>query len=412
MDLVYLWVDGSHPRSQAYRQKRGILSPYQVSNHGELQHSLRSVYMYAPWHRRIIVVSECGIVPAWASAVPAVEWVDQDTLLPADAIPCFNNMVLEAFLHRLPGLSEPFLYMNDDFFFGQPVAPEMWLQPSWTFFRGRSTIPATASPKHEWLHMTVRTADLCAALWGHRPTYLQHTPYLMSIAAMAAVLQAFPAVHEMARRCSKRHAQDVVPLLLMQEWVLHAAHQPAARTVVLQKHTTPRYFFANVQPHNYGAVLQEVVRHPYQFITLNDSFGAHAVVGRALQATLAQLWPRIRALEENREFASVGAALAWVREQAQPVWLQLGGTLPLPLERAKALVPSALKWDAVVFPASIQSGGQMRLQLRRITTVPIGIALLCLQPHVQLPSLRDLASVALYQPLPPVRRTASFGQVR
>ncbi len=407
MDLVYLWADGGHPRSQHYRRKHGVSSPFQVSNHDELLYSLRSVYMHASWFRRIVVVSECGIVPSWAAAFPAVEWVDQDTLLPAAAIPCFNNMVLEAYLHRLPGLSEPFLYMNDDFFFGRDVTPALWLQPQWTFFRGRSAIPLTASAKHEWLHMTVGTADLCEARWGTRPTYLQHTPYLMSARAMEAVLAAFPAVATMAAHRRKRHADDVVPLLLMQEWVLRETDQPPARTATVQKHTAPSYFFANIQPRNHQAVLQQVVSAPYHFITLNDSFGAHAAVTAALKRSLEQLWPRISAPDAGLEFASVARALAWVRAQPGPAWLQLGARAAFPLARAKALIPASLRWDAVAIPAHAPPGGR----LQRTTAVPAGISLLCLQPHVQLNSLHDLAAVALYQPLLPRRRDAGFGLV-
>lgn len=407
MDLVYLWVDGSHPRSLAYRRQHGVSSPFQVSNHDELLYSLRSVHLHAPWFRRIVVVSECGIVPAWASTFPAVEWVDQDTLLPPEAIPCFNNMVLEAYLHRLPGLSEPFLYMNDDYFFGQAVTPDLWVQPQWTFFRGRAPIPTQAKSAHEWLHMTVRTADLCQRRWGQqRPAYLQHTPYLISGQAMTAVLAAFPEVSRMAARRSKRHAEDVVPLLLMQEWVLHEMDQPA-RTMTVQKHTTPSYFFTNVQVPMHQAALQQVVAKKYHFITLNDSFGAHPGVTLAVQRCLEQLWPRIRAPEAGQDFASLARALAWVQTQATPTWLQLGARSTLPLDRAKALIPSSLQWDAVAIPADMPRGGR----LQRATTVPVGIALLCLQPQTRLNTLHDLARVRLYQPLLPRRRDIGFGHV-
>ena len=232
MDIVYLWVDGAAPRSRAARAARGVHSPYQVSNHNELQFSLLSVHRYAPWARRIVILSEYGARPAWAGQFPRVEWLDQDCVLPAGVAPAFNNMVLEAYLHRIPNLSEPFLYFNDDYFLCKPVVPEMWLQPRWTFFRGAKTLPTKASRTQEWLAMTVKTADLCQAKWGGgaRATYLQHTPYLMSGRAMEAVLRDCHAeVGAMAQRHHKRHHDDVVPILLMQEWLLKNEPRSAAR---------------------------------------------------------------------------------------------------------------------------------------------------------------------------------------
>ena len=36
-------------------------------------------------------------------------------------LPTFNAQAIECHLHRIPGLSKSFLYMNDDFFFGQKI---------------------------------------------------------------------------------------------------------------------------------------------------------------------------------------------------------------------------------------------------------------------------------------------------
>ena len=309
MDIVYLWVDGNDERCRALRARHGVHSPYQSSNHEELQFSLISVHRYAPWARRIIVVSECGVRPAWAGRFPRVEWLDQDRVLPAHAAPAFNNMVLEAYLHRIPNVSDPFLYFNDDFFLGQPVTPAMWLEPRWTFFRAQQALPRACAGRHlEWMSMTVKTADLCQARWGApRPAYLQHAPYLMSGAAMDAVLREFHAeIDSMVQRHSKRHPDDVVPILLMQEWLLRR-RPGSCRTAVLQKHTTPSYYFANISPQGAAAALQGAHAHAHHFVTLNDNFGQDARVARMLQAALHRLLPSVHIVnlqtgEESLQF--------------------------------------------------------------------------------------------------------------
>ena len=98
-------------------------------------------------------------------------------------------------------------------------------------------------------------------------------------------------------------------------------------------------------------------------------------------------------------------ALAWVRQQPGPSWLQLGSHASLSLAQAKALIPSSLRWEAVAIPPVVPRGSR----LQRAASVPVGISLLCLQPHLQLRCLPDLQRVALYQPGIPQRRDQGFG---
>ena len=44
-------------------------------------------------------------------------------------LPTFNSQAIESRLHRIPGLAEHFLYLNDDVFLGRPVPPEMFFTP-------------------------------------------------------------------------------------------------------------------------------------------------------------------------------------------------------------------------------------------------------------------------------------------
>ena len=432
MDIVYLWVDGSDPRVQRYRASRHC--PYQTTNHGELRYSLASVRAHAPWARRVIVVSECGVKPAWAGEFPAVEWVDQDTLLPAEAVPVFNNMVLEAYLHRVPGLSEPFLYMNDDYFLGQDVVPAMWLEPQWTFFRAQKTLPIAVPESHEWAHMTVKTADLAQRKWGGaRARFLQHTPYLMSGRAMEAVLaDCADELRPMMRRHDKRHPHDLVPLLLMQEWLLQSPTQ-ACGMRTLSGATAPSYYFTSINTHNYAQVLARARAQPFHMITLNDSFGEHAGATRQLQSTLQLLYPALCVVQVHQpglpveSFTKPTDALRWAARQSEPSWLTWGGGGAPSREQwqqwARA-VPSALAWDAIFWTAGA------RLQLQRLqrpasqAASQAAPALACaLQPHAatrlleggtlpQQLSEHPPADMRIYTSRPaPARPSTAFGMV-
>lgn len=131
VDLVYLWVNGNDPKWIAKRQASiGDLSEKDVDCEGryvdndELRYSLRSVEKYAPWIRKIFIVTD-NQVPTWLDAShPKIRIVDHTEIMPAESLPCYNSVIIEHHLHKIPGLSEHFLYANDDMYINKPVAPE------------------------------------------------------------------------------------------------------------------------------------------------------------------------------------------------------------------------------------------------------------------------------------------------
>ena len=132
IDLVYLWVDGNDPewlaRKNAFLPADKQVDPQaagecRYAENDELRYSLRSVELYAPWVRRIYIVTD-DQTPAWLdTSNPRIRVVSHREIMPAEILPVFNSTVIELFLARIPGLSEHFLYANDDMFFSAPVDP-------------------------------------------------------------------------------------------------------------------------------------------------------------------------------------------------------------------------------------------------------------------------------------------------
>lgn len=137
VDLVYLWVDGNDP---VWRQKRApyvkesysdseMASEARYQDNGELKYSLRSVEKFAPWIRKIFIVTD-NQVPEWLdTSNPKIKIIDHTDILPEQALPCFNSTVIEHFLYKIPDLAEHFLYSNDDMFFNKPVFLEDFFTP-------------------------------------------------------------------------------------------------------------------------------------------------------------------------------------------------------------------------------------------------------------------------------------------
>lgn len=137
IDLVYLWVNGNDP---VWREKRNrvigkteemsaVNCEGRYADNDELKYSLRSAALYAPWIRRIFIVTD-GQVPEWLDTTnPKVRIVDHSEILPPEARPCFNSTLIEHFIAHIPDLSERFLYANDDMFFNRPVTPADFYAP-------------------------------------------------------------------------------------------------------------------------------------------------------------------------------------------------------------------------------------------------------------------------------------------
>jgi hypothetical protein len=138
VDLVFSWVDGS--ASDFQRQRAAQMAEYVVGEGDdgparyrhvdELRYALRSVHMYAPWVRRIFIATDSP-APAWLLEHPKVTIVrSEEFFADPSVLPTHNSHAVEAQLHRIPGLSEHFIYSNDDMFFGRLVEPELFFTPA------------------------------------------------------------------------------------------------------------------------------------------------------------------------------------------------------------------------------------------------------------------------------------------
>ncbi len=137
IDLVYLWVDGNDPVWQAKRNKyigktdesSSVNCKGRTANNDELKYSLRSIEMYAPWVRKVFIVTD-GQVPEWlGTSSTRVGVVDLTEIMPQESLPCFNSSLIERYLYRIPGLSEQFLYSNDDMYLNKALSAGDFFTP-------------------------------------------------------------------------------------------------------------------------------------------------------------------------------------------------------------------------------------------------------------------------------------------
>jgi hypothetical protein len=137
IDLVFSWVDGSDDewqKARALRMKSYVVgdgddSVARFRQIDELRYALRSVYLFAPWIRRIFVATDSP-KPAWLAEHPRVTFVrSEEFFSDVSVLPTHSSHAVESQLHHIDGLAEHFLYSNDDMFFGRPVEPAMFFSP-------------------------------------------------------------------------------------------------------------------------------------------------------------------------------------------------------------------------------------------------------------------------------------------
>ncbi len=132
IDFVIPWVDGSDPAWQKERDAKAaqLGSMERCDNRSEryrdwdnLRYWFRGVEKFAPWVHKIYFVT-WGHLPEWLDVRhPKLVIVRHEDYIPKEYLPTFNSHTIEWNLHRIHGLSENFVYFNDDFFLLREMKP-------------------------------------------------------------------------------------------------------------------------------------------------------------------------------------------------------------------------------------------------------------------------------------------------
>ena len=153
IDAVVTWVDGSDPilqAKQAFYFKRDL-----GSNNGsntrfascdEILYCVGSLLRFAPFLRKIHIVTDAQTPDIYETltqvfgveAVAKIEIVDHTAIFAGfeEYLPIFNSTGIETMLHRIPGLAEQFITLNDDFFLVRLTHPEDYFRNGKPVLRG------------------------------------------------------------------------------------------------------------------------------------------------------------------------------------------------------------------------------------------------------------------------------------
>lgn len=122
IDFVLIWVDGSDFEWRKEKNKYAGLPDEEINGEiryrdwENLKYWFRGVEKFAPWVNNVYFVT-CGHYPKWINFdCPKLKFVRHEEFIPKEYLPTFSSHTIELNLHRINGLSEKFVYFNDDTF--------------------------------------------------------------------------------------------------------------------------------------------------------------------------------------------------------------------------------------------------------------------------------------------------------
>ncbi len=135
IDFIITWVDGNDPVWQKERRHYAELVNKDVDNSSArfrdwdtLHYWFRGVERFAPWVNKIYFVT-WGHVPEWLNTShPKLKIIKHTDYIPQEFLPTFNSNVIEYYFHNIPGLSEQFVYFNDDMFLTDVTPPSVFFK--------------------------------------------------------------------------------------------------------------------------------------------------------------------------------------------------------------------------------------------------------------------------------------------
>jgi len=353
VDAVYTWVDGTDPDWQERRAKAAgtVCRPYHAESandarfigHDELRYSLRSLHRYAPWIRRIYLVTDRQL-PEWLNtAEPRLTVVDHRELFTDPGLlPTFNSHAIESQLHHIEGLSEHFLYFNDDVFLGRPLVPQRFFLGNGTtrFFPSKAQLPC--GPPDE-TDTPVSAAGknnrlLLAGRFGSSIVQkMKHTPCALRRSVLYEIEREFPEEHRRTAASRFRSLGDLA--------IANSLHHYYAFHTGRAVPGSIRYDYVDTASPDLARRLHRILaaRSCHTFC-INDTVSCDEEAGRLVRRFLESYFPSPSPFE-TAEARAYAAGDPLNRPQMPGGWDGTSGQEPLepeePCESAESAAPEA-----------------------------------------------------------------------
>jgi hypothetical protein len=159
IDAVITWVDGDCPefkrKMESYlggENRRKIPGAHQTrfASNNEIKYCLLSILRFAPFVRNIYIVTDGQNPPIWEEVktyfperLSSIKIVDHTEIFRGyeEFLPVFNSTAIESMIWRIEGISDNFVYFNDDVILIRDIWPEDWVIDGRPIIRGKWKFP-------------------------------------------------------------------------------------------------------------------------------------------------------------------------------------------------------------------------------------------------------------------------------
>jgi stealth protein CR2/Stealth-like protein len=298
MDVVYTWVKGDWPGYwellQSLAAKPQDLNPNRYRDLDLLKYSLRSLEAYVPWRGRVTLVTARPQVPAWLRTGDGLRVVHHDEFMDAADLPTFNSFAIFSNLHRLPGISRRFLYVEDDYFFGRTIDEGDLVAPDGRVKIYRKLERLIAASREDrpglspWEAALAHTSRLLDERYGPgRRRVVGHVPLIVDVACWGEMVGRWGADFRRTSASRFRSSGNVAPEQLYGYYMLREGKGVAVPPVRAYRDST-YHGLGNWLPWQRLALRYIRWLRP-KFYCLNDGFGQRpnprvvALVRKALE---------------------------------------------------------------------------------------------------------------------------------
>ena len=119
IDLIIKYID----LSDKSLNRKGIKQIYKDENNEELRYSMRSIFQYIPWIHKIYIImpnQKVNFLKSIEEIQEKIIYINDKQFLGFDSANIFS-FTFNLFRLKIFGVSNNFIYMEDDFFIGKPL---------------------------------------------------------------------------------------------------------------------------------------------------------------------------------------------------------------------------------------------------------------------------------------------------
>lgn len=229
VDIVITWVNSTDSQYMQDRQQHyqeGDNSTWRIpdvrNNELELKTAILCIIKNIDWKGTIFIVTPYKQVPRCYHQLKkiysSIQVVFQEQIWPKhlqQTLPAFNSLAVEANLHRIPKLSEKFIYFNDDMYVTKK------LDYCSVFDRGKMVVqPLTFIPTR------ARKLNVYSYIWRNMlDTYVMYPPwygfYALTKTAMSATEKYMKNQWEQTISSRFRSKTDIHPVGATLSWAMN-----------------------------------------------------------------------------------------------------------------------------------------------------------------------------------------------